>query len=829
MKAPDRPRLIHAARSRVTWILTGSVTAVLCLLLSVLFSGRPTPMPANARIPSSDSVSPDAQFEKVLRRDESGPTRESYRSVTLDDVAQRKLLSHAPMEFTEAAQQNPVVMTLPMPDGSSARFRVEESPIMEARLAAHARDIRTYRGRGLDDPTATTRFDMTPKGLHAIVLSAKGTVIVEPDSKGRRGQYVTYDQSQAREQDGSFSCVLLGAEQALVQTKHLPRRGDPNGVSNGAMLRTYRLALAATAEFTQNYGGGTVSGALSVMTTLVNGVTAIYERDLSIRLVLVDDETSIIFTNSATDGYTSNNTNALLTQNQAILNSRIGAAEYDIGMVLDGNVFGSVPGFIVNGAAQFQSVCSNGNKGKAATLLRSTQPTTTLAIYVVAHELAHMLGALHSFNGTIDDCGPSRFQEMAYEPGSGSTIMGYRGGVLPNGNYFPLCGVEDLLSTDTYFHTGSIEQINTFTNGVSVCGLTTATGNHPPNVDAGLDYTIPANTPFSLTANGSDPDAEALTYCWEEFDLGAAGPPHTDNGNRPIFRSFAPVPNPTRVFPKLADILSGTPTFGESLPTTTRTMNFRVTARDNHPGGGGVNTAAMRVNVTSSSGPFVVTLPNSATTWTTGSSQTVTWNVANTSSGPVNCENVRLLLSVDGGNSFPFTLVSSTPNNGSATVSVPNAPTSSARIKVESIGNIFFNISQPNFTITSNGTGAPTLITEPNTNRAIALDSVTFMRDFFSLTSPFNFSLDGRTRVMLFATGLELMPGENISVVTAQAENSAHQIFPLTVEYVGKVPGQDEFTQVNVRLADGMSGAGDVLVSIKLRGVESNKVLVGIQ
>ena len=243
-------------------------------------------------------------------------------------------------------------------------------------------------------------------------------------------------------------------------------------------------------------------------------------------------------------------------------------------------------------------------------------------------------------------------------------------------------------------------------------------------------------------------------------------------------------------------------------------MNFRVTVRDNHSGGGGVNTGAMRVNVASSSGPFVITQPNSATTWAAGSNQTVTWNVANTASAPVNCGNVRVLLSVDGGNSFPFTLVSTTANNGSATISVPNTPTSSARIKVEAIGNIFFNISLPNFTITSNSTLAPTLITEPNTNRAIALDSVTFMRDFFSLTSPFNFSLDQRTRVMLFAVGLELMPGEDISVVTAQAEDSAHRILPPTVEYVGKVHSLDVFTQVNVRLPGLIGGGGDMLVSI---------------
>jgi len=769
---------------------------------------------------------------------ERGP--KFYQALTLNEMAQRRLLSHAPMElradgeFTKAARQNQVVMTLPRPDGTFSRFDIEESPVMAAELAARFPHIRTYRGRGLDDPTATTRLDVTPQGFHAIVLTSEGTIIVEPAAHASRGQYrqyISYDQRDAPQDGDAFSCLVLGAEQATVQSKQLSRKGYANPLASGATLRTYRLALAATAEFTQTYGGGTVGGSLSVLTTLINAVNAIYERDLGIHLTLVANETSIIFTNSATDGYTSNDVNALINQNQVVLDQRIGSANYDLGMVMDGRVFGSQPGFVFQGAANYQSVCSNGRKGTATSILRSTEPTTITAIYVAAHELAHMLGALHTLNSTIDDCGPSRFPENAYEPGTGSTIMGFRGGVLPNGFYFPLCSGDDLRSTDTYFHTASIEQITnytTFGNG-SFCGVSTNIGNTQPNIDAGADFTIPANTPFILTASGSDADADALTYCWEQFDLGAAGPPHTDNGDRPIFRSFAPVANPARTFPQLSDILSGTPTFGESLPTTDRTMNFRVTVRDNHAGGGGVNTGAMRVNVVSSSGPFVVTQPGSSPSWPAGSTQTVSWDVANTSSAPINCATVGVLLSVDGGNSFPFTLASGIPNSGAATISVPNMPTSSARVKVEAAGNIFFNISPSNFTITPNTTSPPTLLTEVNTNRAIALDSVTFIRDPFPLSTFFNFSSDQRTRVMLFATGLELMPGESISVVTAQAEDSAHRIYPLTVEYVGKVPNFDWLTQVNVRLPDGLAGAGDVLVSVSLRGAVSNKVIVGIR
>lgn len=760
---------------------------------------------------------------------------EFHRALRLNETAQRKLLSQAPMEFTEAAERSPVVMTLPLPNGTFGRFRVEESPMLASRLAARFPEIRTYRGRGLDDPTATTRFDVTPAGFHAIVLSARGTFIIEPAPQGRRGDYVSYDRRQSQKDAGAFSCVVYGAEQSSAQPKgkQLARSSQTNPSTPAATtLRTYRLAIAATAEFTSIFGSGTVDGALSVITTNINAVNAIYERDLAIHLTLIDNEASIIFTNSATDGYTSDNANTMLEQNQVVLDQRIGPANYDVGMVLDGHVYNGFR-FLFQGAAQYQSACGSTNKGKAATILRSTEPSTISAIYVVAHELAHKFGALHTFNGSTQDCGPSRFAENAYEPGNGSSIMGYRGGVDPEGNYLPICTTEDLRSTDTYFHTASIEQIVNFTTsgGGSSCPATTVTGNNPPNVDAGADYTIPANTPFALTATAGDPESDALTYCWEEFDLGAAGPPHTDNGDRPIFRSFPPSASPARTFPQLSDILSGAATFGESLPTTTRTMNFRVTVRDNHPGAGGVSAGAMRVNVVTDNQAFAVTQPAAATTWPAGSNQTITWNVAGTALAPINCANVRLLLSIDGGHSFPFTLAASRPNNGVATISVPNTPTSHARVKVEAIDNIFFNISLPSFTITPNNTAPPTLLTQENTNRALALDSVTFVRDPFNLTAANNFSLDldQRTRIILFAMGLELMPGENLSVVTAQAEDAAHRIFPLAVEYVGKVPNFDWLTQVVVRLPDGLAGSGDVLVSVSLRGAASNKVAVGIR
>src|SRR6185503_17849342 len=249
-----------------------------------------------------------------------------------------------------------------------------------------------------------------------------------------------------------------------------------------------------------------------------------------------------------------------------------------------------------------------------------------------AHEMGHQFGASHTFNATSGTCGPQRASITAYEPGTGSTIMGYRFA----------CAPEDMMSSDTYFHTASIEQIVTYTTvGLgSTCPVTTATGNNIPTVDAGLTYTIPQSTPFMLTATGSDPDGDSLTYCWEEFDLGTPGPPNTDDGSRPIFRSLAPTTSPARIFPSLFNIICPQcVTLGESLPVTQRTMHFRATVRDNRSGGGAASSDETTVNVQAAAGPFTVNQPG---TWNVGSVQTVTWNVANTNSAPVSCDTVRI-------------------------------------------------------------------------------------------------------------------------------------------------------------------------------------------
>ncbi len=604
---------------------------------------------------------------------------QAYKTMYLELADMQLILAQAPMWHTEAAEKKIVVLTLPMPDGSFQDFRIAEAPVMHPALAAQFPMIKTYAGIGIDDPLASLRFDLTQKGFHAMIRTPNSsTVFIDPYSTEDADHYISYYKKDFYK-NSTFKCFTdeIGKTGAALpaQTQQFEKAGD-------CIFRTYILALACTGEYA-TYHGGTTALALAAMTTTLTRVNGVLENDLSIHLELHQNTADLIFLDPATDPFTNSDGYAMLNENQVLCDGIIGSPNYDMG-----HVFSTGGG----GVAYLAAVCNPDYKAKGVTGL--TDPIgDPYDIDYVAHEIGHQLGGSHTQNNNCN-----RNNATAMEPGSGSTIMGYAGVCSPN--------VQN--HSDDYYHAISLQEIGlivmTGTNGVEGSGgntcSTNTTFNNAPTADAGPDYTIPKSTPFVLSGTGTDSNGDSLTFTWEQMDNQTAPmPPLPTNNEGPAFRSFKGTGSPLRYLPRLEDLVNNTAPAWEVLSSVARTYNWRLTVRDNHIGGGCTAEDNMTVTVSNNSGPLLVTAPNTAVTWPALSTQTVSWDVANTTAAPVSCTHVDILLSVDGGFTYPFILATATPNDGSHLVTVPDNQSGLARIMVKGSNNIFFDISDQNFTI----------------------------------------------------------------------------------------------------------------------------------
>jgi len=608
-----------------------------------------------------------------------GPVGPPARWFTLDAAQLAARLAPAPPETRPA---DAVTLELPYPDGSLHRFAVTQVPVLAPALAARYPQIQTYAARALDEPATTARLEWTPAGLHAEVLTPAGplSVLADPAAPGRYQSRV--------DAPLAFTCAALlppgAAPRALGGTAPAP----PSPY--GSQLRTLRLALAATGEYVQNLGGNSVATTLASMASLVSSVNAVYERDLALRLLLVPNNDLLIYLDPATDPYPSTTPTDLMNANEGVVNAALGGAgTYDLGHVLGYRAGG------YSGIAYIGVVCSSSLAAGGA----STAGSGGYMATVLTHEMGHQLGSNHTFNGDQGNCGGgNRSAALAYEPGAGNTIM----------SYDSRCAPDNVGAGINYFHAGSLSAIVPRLG----CGALAATGNQPPSVSVPPStYTIPIGTPFSLAGSGTDPNGDALTYSWEELDVGNASGlagAATDVSGPPLFRSFAPVASPVRTFPALAAVLGTAVSVGEILPDVARSLNFRLTARDNHPGGGGVAAANVTVAV-AAAGPFRVTAPAVALSVPVGSTYPVTWDVLGTDQAPVGCAAVQVLFSTDGGLTFPTVLLASTPNDGAALVTLPNVNTTQGRLKIQAVGNIFFAVNSGAIALT--GTPLPVELT----------------------------------------------------------------------------------------------------------------------
>jgi hypothetical protein len=635
----------------------------------------------------ASALSPD----KTLKNGKAAPS--TFRIYDLDVAGIKKALAAAPDRASRIRSE--VIITFPTPDGSFERYKVVEASVLHPDLAAKYPGIKSYAGQGIDDPAASIRFSVSEQtGFHGMVLSGKQhTYYIDPYSTDRK-RYSVYARESLTVTEHNWSCMTDEGDRS-----HATRRDNTNARTNDKKLRKYRLALSCNAEYGNIFAGsGTdaqkkanILAQMNVTMTRVNGV---YEKDLAITMEIVPNNDVIIYFGSTSADPWNGEFN---TKTQQVIDAAIGNSNYDIGHNFNTSGGGN--------AGCIGCVCTTGSKGSGYTG-RSDPTGDAFDIDYVAHEMGHQFGGYHTQSNASCISGSGTTE---VEPGSGSTIMGYAG----------ICAANVQPNSDAYFHYVNIRDIsaNVQSGTSSACAQIVNITNNPPTANAGLDYTIPKSTAFVLRGTGSDPDGDPLIYTWEQNDPQPSGSannnaPSPTKTTGPMFRSRIGTSSPDRYLPQISDVVANnlTPTW-EVIPSVARTLNFALTVRDNKAGGGQNADDLMRVTVNGTAGPFVVTAPNTAISWTVGSSQTVTWNVAGTNAAPISTTNVNILLSTDGGFTYPVTLLSNTPNDGTEAITVPNNLTTTARIKVEAVGNIYYDISNANFTITNSSSCTATVPT----------------------------------------------------------------------------------------------------------------------
>lgn len=600
----------------------------------------------------------------------------------------------------ENATRHSIVIDVPNAAGKVEKFEIVEASNFEPALQRQFPNIRAYSGKGISDPAATLKLSYSPQGVQGMVFRADApSEYLELYSQ----EGSTYAVFQSSRRKGDLPWLCSTPDQVLALD--LNRQVYFNRLeSSTGELKTMRLAQSCNGEYA-NWFGATSAAQVNLVLAAYNATltrcNGCYEKDLAIHLNLIANTTDVIYYNPATDPYTTMaNWNAQL---QATLNSVIGAANYDIG-----HMFGASGGG--GNAGCIGCVCNDANKGSGITSPADGIPQgDNFDIDYVAHEVGHQLGGNHTFSMSIEAGGVNN-----KEIGSGITIMGYAG----------ITAQDVAPHSIDIFHENSIQQIQV-NMATKTCPVTTslAATNATPVVASLTPYTIPITTPFELTGSATDANSnDVLTYCWEQDDAAnssvtgvnsVASPTKTVGPN---WLSFPATTSPTRIFPRLATILTGASITGplpggdaganiEALSSVGRTLNFRLTVRDNVPYSstapikvGQTAYADVAITVSAAVGPFLITSHNTAATLTAGTTETLAWSVNGTTGAPTNTANVDIYISTDGGNNFTL-LIPNTPNDGTESFTVPNTPSTTVRFKVKAVGNVYFDINNANLTI----------------------------------------------------------------------------------------------------------------------------------
>lgn len=603
------------------------------------------------------------------------------RYLIIDDTQLSQMQAHA---------KQPLTLRLPGLDNSWLEFELSPAPVMAADLAARYPNMMSYSGQQIDEPRHVGRFSVSPKGFFGFYRVNGQWLLLSPLSTQGGPNYISYRYADALplHDNSTDNLAARGNDQILLSAEPsfsaaLLQKAAPTG----EQIRTYRLALSATGQYTQRLGG-TQADVVEEMLIVVNRINQITLNDLAIQFELVDNH-DVIFIDPDSDPYTNSDAASDVESNQTTLDTLLGPANYDIGHLL------STQG---GGLAAIGSICRSGSKAIGTSGGSNPQGERFYIDYLL-HEIGHQLGARHSFNALDQrNCDANqRSPGSAVEPGSGSTIMSYAG----------LCSGQNIkTNSDAYFHAGSIDEIRSTLDSRSgqSCGTVANIDNAIPQIQLAAEhYSIPANTPFVLSGTATDQDNDPLVYSWEQVDAGGsagatanATEMASDNGHNPLFRSFAATREAERYFPQLSSVLSQTSQIGEVLPSTERTLTLRLTVRDNR---GGVNSADVGLAVVDNDASFAITSAAQSVVWQGLSQQTIIWDVAQTTEAPISCPAVDILLSGDPSRAFSYVLASATDNDGEQQIQLPNIDTDTARLMIKCSNNVFYAVNNADFSI----------------------------------------------------------------------------------------------------------------------------------
>jgi len=557
-------------------------------------------------------------------------------------------------------------VNLPNQNNKLEKFILTDRQLLNEDLQAKFPLIKSFVGYSTSDPTKKISLSYSPeRGINSLIYSSTEKYFIQ--KKGTSYQVLN---ETAIPGLANFDCGTITEETTNLSA----RNADFN---NPATKRKYKIAVATDFDFNTFIAGEnqvpTAAISTAAVTEILTYLAPVYENDLSITFELIANNDQVSYLTRESDPFTTQNLN-LKTQTE--LDTKIGAANYDVGMLFTEKTGGGNAGGI-------GTVCK-ANKGSQYSGI-SDADLVTFAVSIVAHEMGHQFGANHTHSR-------NEYTNAGREVGSGVTIMGYAG----------VTGSHDVTTEDKtlrQFNHYNLRQINSYLATQS-CGVSTPSVNTPPVTTVGSNYAIPKGTAFKLTGSATDADNDALTYSWEQSNPLAANAStqrFNDTGSNNLeganFRVYPHSNNPTAYFPPLDQVLKGElRSTWNTVSDVARNMNFVLQVRDNKAGGGQIDSKEVVLAV-KAVGPFQITGLNLNQTLVSGQPFNLTWDVAGTDANDINVSNVAVKLTTDNGATFT-TLLASTPNNGQASVTIPSEVSAeSAYLVIEAIDNIFYAVS----------------------------------------------------------------------------------------------------------------------------------------